>query len=321
MSRPLRALLALVLSGIASLAAAQPYPSKPIRLFIPYAPGGVGDITARFVATKMSENMKTPIVVENRPGAGLISATDAAAKAPGDGYTITLTGVGSALNVSLFKSLPFDIVEDFTHLSTISFLDIALLAPAESQFRSVADVLAYAKANPGKLNIGTINIGSGQHLAAELFKSMAGVDAQIVPFKGTPAVVTALRANDIQLAFEYLPPVFSQLRSNVVRPLAVASSKRFPDLPQVPTLSEAGITGYEANAWNGFSITSKAPREIVERLNREIVAAVNAPDVQQRMRQLGAEARASTPAQMRELMISDIKKWKAVIERSNIERQ
>lgn len=320
-ARPLRALLAASALVFASAAAAQSYPSKPIRLLIPYGPGGVGDITARLVAQKMSENMKTAIVVENRPGAGLIAGTDPCAKAPGDGYTMCLTGVGSALNASLFKSLPFDIVQDFTHLSTIALIDIAMVASTDSRFASVADVLAYAKANPGKLNVATINIGSGQHLSAELFKSMAGVNVQIVPFKGTPAIVTALRSKDVDIAFEYIAPVISQIRGGLLKPLAIASSKRLAEFPSTPTLHESGITGYEANAWNGFSTTAKTPAPIVERLNREIVAAVNSPEVREKMAQLGARAHSSTPGEMRELMVSDIAKWKAVIERANIERQ
>jgi tripartite-type tricarboxylate transporter receptor subunit TctC len=265
--------------------------------------------------------MKTPIVVENRPGAGLIAGTEPCAKAPADGYTMCLTGVGSALNVSLFKSLPFDIVEDFRHLSTIAFLDIAMVTSVDSNFNSVADVLAYAKANPGKMNIATINIGSGQHLSAELFKSMAGVNVQIVPFKGTPAVVTALRSKDVDIAFEYIAPVVSQIRGKTLKPLAIASSRRLSEFPSTPTLHESGITGYEANAWNGFSITAKTPPPIVERLNKEIVGAVNSSDVRDKMGQLGAQARSSTPEEMRELMVKDIAKWKSVIERSNIERQ
>lgn len=307
--------------AFAGAALAQSYPSKPVRLLIPYGPGGVGDITARFVAQKMSENMKNPIVVENRPGAGLILATDPCAKAEGDGYTICLTGIGNAINATVFKSLPFDIVKDFTHLSTISFLDIAMIASTESRFKSVNDVLAYAKANPGKLNVATINIGSGQNLAAELFKSMAAVNVQIVPFKGTPAIMTALRSGDVDIAFEYVAPLISQIRGNLLKPLAIASSKRLSDFPTTPTLHESGITGYEANAWNGFSITAKTPRAIVERLNREIAAAVNSPDVRERMRQIGAEGRAGTPDEMRDLMVRDIAKWKAVIERANIPLQ
>ena len=317
----LRALLAALALAAAAPALAQSYPSKPIRLLIPYGPGGVGDITARFVAQKMSENMKNPIVVENRPGAGLIAGSDPCAKAPPDGYTMCLTGVGSALNATLFKSLPFDIMQDFTHLSTIAFLDIAMLVPTGSKFGSVNDVLAYARANPGKLNVATINIGSGQHLSAELFKSMAGINVQVVPFKGTPAIVTALRSGDVDIAFEYLAPVISQIRGKVIKPLAIASSKRVAEFADVPTLHESGITGYEANAWNGFSMTAKTPRPIVDRLNREILAAVNSPEVQERMRQIGAEPRGSSPEGMRELMAKDIEKWKTVIERASIPRQ
>ena len=300
---------------------AQAYPAKPIRFLVPYAPGGVGDITARLVAQRMSENIGQQVVIENRPSAGLIVATEAAARAEPDGYTIVLTGNGTALSVSLFKSLPYDVVNDFVHVSTIGFFDLALLAAADSKFNSVADVLAFAKSNPGKLNIGTINIGSTQHLAAELFKSMAGIDVQTVPFKATSAVVTALRGNDVQLAFEILAPVMSQIKGNAVKALAVTSNRRFAGLPGTPTLAESGVPGYQASSWNGISITAKAPRAIVERLNKEIAAAVTSPDVRQKMQDLGVDARSSTPEQMRELMIADVGKWKTVIERAKIERQ
>ena len=312
---------AVVLWGAAGAAVAQVYPAKPIRFFVPYAPGGVGDITARMVAQKMSESMGQQVVIENRPGAGLIVATEAAAKADPDGYTVTLTGNGSALSVSLFKSLPFDVVNDFVHVSTIGYFDLAMLATADSKFSSVAEVIAFAKANPGKLNVGTINIGSTQHLAAELFKSMAGIEVQPVPFKASAAVVTALRSNDVQVAFEMLAPVIGQIRSNTLKPLAVTSNRRFVGLPGTPTLAESGVAGYQASSWNGISITARAPQPVVARLNKAIVAAIATPDVRQKMLDLGVEARASTPEQMRELMISEIAKWKAVIERARIPRQ
>ena len=316
-----RTLVAVSLAALASAASAQAYPAKPIRFLVPYAPGGVGDITARIVAQKMSDNMGQQVVIENRPSAGLIVATEAAAKAEPDGYTIVLTGNGSALSVSLFKALPYDLVNDFVHVSTIGFFDLALLVGAESKFNSVADVLAYAKDNPGTLNIGTISVGSTQHLAAELFKSMTGIDAQTVPFKATAAVVTALRSNDVHVAFEILAPVMAQIKANTVRALAVTSDRRFAGLPNTPTLAESGVPGYQASSWNGISMTAKTPRAIVDRLNKEIVAALASPDVRQRMLDLGVEARSSTPERMRALVISDIGKWKGVIERSKIERQ
>jgi len=302
----------------ASSAIAQPYPSKPIRFLVPYAPGGVGDITARLVAQKMSENMGQQLIVENRPSAGLVVATELAAKAEPDGYTIALVGNGTAISASLFRSLPFDLVDGFTHISTIGFFDLAVLATAESRFKSLSDVLAYARTNPGRLNIGTINIGSTQHLAAELFKSMAGIDAQTVPFKATSSVVTALRSGDVDIAFEILAPVMSQIRSNSLNVLAIASDKRFAGLPQAPTVAESGLPGYLASSWNGISVTVKAPKAIVERLNREVAAAVNAPDLRRKMQELGIEGRASTPEEMRALVVADMAKWKAVIERARI---
>lgn len=317
----LSALSVASLAVFATIAVAQPYPTKPIRFFVPYSPGGVGDITARLVAQKMTENIKQAVVVENRPGAGLIPASDAALKAEPDGYTIVLTGNGNALSASLFKSLPFNIATDFTHISTIGFFDIAMIANADSAFSSAGDVIEYARRNPGKLSIATINIGSTQNLAAELFKSMTGIDAFIVPFKASAAVVTAIRSNDVQIGFEILAPVMSQIRSGGLKALAIGSTKRFAGLPSTPTLQESGVAGYQASSWNGISISAKVPRMIVERLNREIVAAVHSADVRQRMLDLGVEARPSTPEEMRDLMIADIAKWKGVIEAAKIERQ
>lgn len=321
MLRSFTAFLAAVSVAFAAGAAAQAYPAKPIRFFVPYAPGGVGDITARIVAQKVSESIKQPFVVENRPGAGLIAASDAALKAEPDGYTVVLMGNGNALSASLFKSLPYNVAIDFTHLSTIGYFDIAMIANADSPFSSARDVIEYAKRNPGKLSIGTINIGSTQNLAAELFKSMAGVEALIVPFKASAAVVTAVRSKDVQIGFEILAPVMSQFRSNTLRALAIGSSKRFSGLPSTPTLQESGVAGYQASSWNGISASAKVPRPIVERLNREIVAAVGAADVRQRMLDLGVEAHPSTPEEMRDLMVADIAKWKTVIETAKIERQ
>jgi len=317
----LKGLLAGGALAAASIAMAQNYPTKPIRFFVPYAPGGVGDITARLVAQKMTESMKQAVLIENRPGAGSIPANDAALKAEPDGYAIVLSGNGNALSASLFKSLPYDIIKDFTHISTIGFFDIAMIAAPSSRFASAGDVVQYAKQNPGKLTIGTVNIGSTQNLAAELFKSMAGIDALIVPFRESSAVVTAIRSNEVQIGFEILAPVMSQFRSQALKPLAIGAAKRFPGLPATPTLQESGVAGYLASSWNGISISAKAPRPVVERLSKEVNAAVNAPDVRQRMLELGVEARGSTPEEMRALMIADIAKWKAVIERAHIERQ
>lgn len=313
-------LSALAVAGVLP-AFAQTYPAKPIRFVLQHAPGGYGDITARTVARKMGDSMGQQVVVDNRPSAGAIVAANMVAKAEADGYTLLLTGSGTAASASLFKSLPYDVLRDFAQVSTMGFTEIVVLAGPDAKFNSLADVLAFARQNPGKLNIGCNNIGSTQHLAAELFKSMAGIDAQIVPFKAFSGLLTALRGGEIHVAFEYVAPVVQLIKANTIRALAIGAKERFSGLPNLPTTAEAGVAGYHASSWNGVSVPARTPRPIIDRLYREIAAAVAAPDAQQRLRDLGIEPKAYTPEQTRELMISDIAKWKAVIEKANIPRQ
>jgi len=273
------------------------------------------------LAQKMSETIGQQVLVENRPSAGGIIASEAVAKAEPDGYTLLLISNGNAVSATLFKSLPYDTVNDFAPVSTAGFFDLVVLVDGDSKIGSVRELIAAAKANPAKFNIGTINIGSTQHLSAELFRSMAGVEAQTVPFKGTPAVVTALRANDVQVAFEILAPVMSQIKAGALKPLAVTSNRRFAGLPDVPTVSESGLPGYQSSSWNGIAAPARTPQAIIDRLNREINAAVAAPELKQRLQDLGVEARASTPQALKELLVSEIAKWRAVIERAKIEKQ
>ena len=214
-------LLALCLACCTGAWAQQAYPTKPLKIVVPFGAGGVADLTARTVAQKMSENMGQSIVIENKPGAGGVVATDAVAKSAADGYTLLLMSNATAVSAGLFKSLPYDAEKDLTPLSVLGTFDIAIVVPQESKFASLADVLNYAKANPGKLNIGSINVGSTQHLAAELFKSTAGIDAQVVPFNGTPAVLTALRGGQIEVGVEILAPVLPQIKGQALRALAV----------------------------------------------------------------------------------------------------
>ena len=312
---------ALALGITAFSAGGQGYPARPVKILVPFAAGGVADITARVLAQKMSENLGQQVLVENRPSAGGIVASEAVAKSEPDGYTLLFITNGNAVSASLFKSLPYDTLSDFAAVSTVGFFDLVLLANGDSKIGTVADLLAHARSNPGKLNIATINIGSTQHLAAELFKSMSSIDAQTVPFKGTPAVITALRGNEVQVAFEILAPVLPQIRSGALKPLAVTSNRRFAGLPNVPTVSESGIPGYQASSWNGVAAPAKTPAAVIARLNREVNAAVASPDVHQRLLDLGVDARAGTPGALRELLSAEITKWKAVIERAGIERQ
>jgi tripartite-type tricarboxylate transporter receptor subunit TctC len=305
----------------APLAQAQAYPSKPIRLIVPFGAGGVADITARTVAQRMSETLGQQVIVDNRPSAGGIVASEAVAKAEPDGYTLLLMSNGTAVSAGLFKTLPFDPVKDFAPVSTLGFFDIALITGNESRHKSLKDLITYAKANPGKLNIGTINVGSTQNLAGELFKTSAGVDAQIVPFKGTPNLITALRGGEIDLAVEILGPVMSQISAKAVRVLAVMGEKRADGLPQVPTVRESGIANFNVASWNALAAPAKTPREVLARLNKEAVAAVNTPAVKQRLKELGVEARAGSPEQLRDLLASEIKRWTDVINRAKIEKQ
>ena len=206
-------------------------------------------------------------------------------------------------------------------MSTVGFFDLVAVVNGDSRIGSLKELIQFAKANPGKLNIGTINIGSTQNLAAELFKSMAGIDAQVVPFKATPAVVTALRGNEVHAAFEILAPVLPQIRSGALKPLAITSSRRFAGLPGVPTAMEAGVPGYQASSWNGVAAPARTPKAVIDKLNHEINAAVSSAQVKQRLEDLGVDARAGTPAELRELLVSEIAKWRQVIERAKIPKQ
>ncbi|HZQ72599.1 MAG TPA: tripartite tricarboxylate transporter substrate binding protein [Burkholderiales bacterium] len=314
-------LLAALLFAAAGAAGAQAYPTKPVKLIVPFAAGGVADITARVLAQKMSDTIGQQVLVDNRPSAGGIIASEAVAKADPDGYTLLFITNGNAVSATLFKSLPYDAVKDFAPVSTVGFFDLVLIVSGDSGIASLKQLVDYARANPGKLNIGTINIGSTQNLAAELFKSMARIDAQVVPFKATPAVVTALRGGDVNAAFEILAPVLSQIKAGAVKPLAITSSRRFRGLPDVPTVAEAGVAGYQASSWNGVAAPARTPKAVIDKLNREIVAAVSSRDVRQRLEQLGVDARAGTPAELRELLVSEIAKWGDVIERAHIPKQ
>ncbi|MPT04874.1 MAG: tripartite tricarboxylate transporter substrate binding protein, partial [Delftia sp.] len=223
-TRSALACAALLLAAITSQA--QPLSNKPIRIVVPFGAGGVADVTSRVVAQKLASQLGQPVIIDNKPSAGGIVAADTVAKSAPDGHTLFLMSNGSAVTVGLFNQLPFDMVKDFTPISTLGYFDIGVLTASDSRFKNLGELVAWAKANPGKLNIGSIAIGSTQHLAAELFKTTAGIDAQIVPFNGTPAVVTALRGKQIDAAVEILTPIMGQINSKAVNLLAITGDKR-----------------------------------------------------------------------------------------------
>jgi tripartite-type tricarboxylate transporter receptor subunit TctC len=299
-------------------AAAQTFPSKPIRIVVPFGAGGVADLTARTVAQKMSESMGQSVIIDNKPGAGGVVAGEAVAKAEPDGHTLLLMSNGTAVSAGLFKSLPFDAVRDFAPVSTLGYFDIAILTAADAPYKSMTELLAYAKANPGKLNVGTINIGSTQNLAAELFRTRTGLDFLVVPFNGTPAVTTALRGHQVDIAIEILGPMMGQVQSKAVRVLAVMGDTRAEQLPDVPTLMQSGVRDFDVSSWNALAAPAKTPKEVIARLNREVQAAVNAPDVKKKLFELNVQAQGSTPEQLRSLLQSDIKRWTDVINKAGV---
>ena len=317
----LRALAAAGLAPWGGLQAQPAFPSKPLRIVVPFAAGGVGDLTARAVATGLAVRLGQPVVIDNRPGAGGVVAADAVARAEPDGHTLFLMSNGTAVTASLFKALPYDTLADFTPVSTLGVFDIAVLVPADSPHHTLGQLLAHARAHPGRLNIGSINTGSTQHLAAELFKSSAAIDAQVVPFNGTPALITALRGRQVDVGVEILGPALPQVRAGALRVLAVANEQRSAALPDVPTAAESGVKGFVAASWNALAAPARTPRAVVDRLQREVVASVATPAVQQQLRALNVEPRTSTPEQAAALLKSDIERWRAVIERAGIPRQ
>ncbi len=294
------------------------YPDRQIRLLLPYGPGGVGDQTARIVTQKVSEILGQQIVIENFPSAGGVQSFLNGMQAPADGYTIVMGGNGTAISQSLVKNLPYSIVNDFMQVAALSKFNLLLIVKPDSPYRTLGDLVAYAKANPGKLNLGTTNIGSTQHLSAELFKSVVGIQAQVVPYKTSSALLAGVRSGDIDMLFDFAPPVLSSIKSGAIRALAIAADTRNPSLPDVQTTAEGGVPGYVVTSWNGISIKAGTPPAIIERLNKAFSAAITSPEVTEKLRAMNSEPYPLTVAQTRALMIADIAKWKAVIERAHI---
>ena len=309
----------LCASAATAFAQGAAFPSKPITLIVPFAPGGIADITARTVAQAMGATLGQPVVVDNRPSAGSIVGSSAVAQAAPDGHTLLLMSNANAVSASLFKKLPFDVQKDFAPIGTLAVFDLALFVDAGSRYKSVADLLADAKARPGKLTIGTISAGSTQHLAAELFKSRTGIDAVVVPYKGTPAVLTALRAREIDLAFEIVAPLLAQVSAGALRALAVTSDAHHPGLAGVPTVAEAGVANYNVASWNALAAPARTPPEVVERMNRAAREALASPTVKRRLAELGVRAQPGSPAQLASLLSSEIARWREVIVAAKIE--
>jgi tripartite-type tricarboxylate transporter receptor subunit TctC len=316
------AFVLLALAALIAPARAQSdYPSRPIQLVVPYGPGGVADVGMRIMAERLSTRLKQSVVIENRPGAAGIVAAKAVATSAPDGYNVLMTGNNNAIAVALFKSLPYDILKDFASTSTVSFFDLLIVVKDGSPLKSPQDIVKIAKANPGRLNIGTINPGSTQNLAAELFKSVNDIQVQIVPFRTSADMATALLRGDLDIMFEFYTAAHGLLADNKIVALASTGPKRSAYLPDVPTATEAGIKDYEVLSWNGLAVPSSTPKSVIDTLVKGLNDVLPDPSIQQRAKDLGMDMHGSTPAEMDKRMKDDIVKWGAVIEKAGIQKQ
>lgn len=301
-------------------ASAQTFPTKLIKIVVPNAAGGAADLTARTVAQELSKTLGQAVVIENKPSAGGVVAGELVAKAEPDGHTLLLVSSGTAVSAALFKQLPFDTLHDFAPVSMLATFDLGLVVAENGRFKTLAEMLAFGRSNPGKLNIGTPNLGTTQHLAAELFKISAGVDVQIVPFNGTPAVITALRGGTLDAAVDILGPLMSQITSKALRPLAVLGDKRALQLPDVPSVRESGgsLASFNVSSWNGLAVPARTPKDVVLRLSREVQAVLMQPDVKKKLLDLNLVAHGSDPQRLGDLMVFETKRWAEVIQKAGV---
>jgi tripartite-type tricarboxylate transporter receptor subunit TctC len=317
--------LVVALAAAFGLAAATPatadYPTKPVRLFVPYGAGGVGDLTMRLLAHKLSEQLNQQFVIVNRPSAGGILAMSEALRAGADGYSLGEVGNGQAISASLFNKLPFDVLKDFTPVSVAAYFEMLLVVPGNSPYRSLTDVVEAARKSPGKLNIGAINPGSTQNLSAHLFQQVTGASFALVTYRTTPELITALLRGEIALGFDYYAGLAGELPDGKLRVVATSGEERDPLLKDVPTAKESGFPQYVVVGWNGIAAPAGVPPDVVGVLNAAINRALAAPDLQEQARRLGLDARGTTPQQMRERLAADILKWRAVIDKAGIPKQ
>jgi tripartite-type tricarboxylate transporter receptor subunit TctC len=314
----LRALIAAALVLGAASAQAQTYPTRPVRIVVPFAAGGVADITTRLIAEKLAERLGERFIVDNQPGAGGISAARSVLAAPADGYTLALITNGTAISVPLFKSLPFDPVKDFTPISAFSLFDLTFTTNASGPYATLGDFLKDARANPGKLNVATINVGSTQNLGAELLRATAGINVTIVPYRTTPDTTIALLRNDVALVIEYYATMKGGIDDGKLRLVATSGAKHAAFAPNVPTVAEAGVPGYEVRSWNALFGKAGTPAAIITKLNEAVREVVALPDIRMHMLDLGLEAQAGTPEEIAARLRADMAKWGKVIEDAHI---
>jgi len=322
----MRCAVFILLAGAASLLATPAvgqtdWPQRALTLLVPFGAGGIADVTARAVADAMGRELGQTVVVDNRPSAGSIVATQAAASARPDGYTLLLMTNGHAVSANLFNNLKYDTVQDFQLVSTLGFFDLGVFSSPKKPWQRLPQFLDAARAQPGQLAIGTIAAGSTQHLATELFKRVAGIDVLVVPYKTSPALQTALLGGEIDAAIDVVGPMLGHVSAGTLSALAVTGSVRNAALPAVPTVQQAGVADYDVASWNGIAVLAGTPAPVVTRLNQAIGAAMRSPQVQQRLSSTAMRFQASTPEAAQALLVREIARWGEVIRASNITLQ
>jgi tripartite-type tricarboxylate transporter receptor subunit TctC len=317
MKRALAAGLAALALLAAPLACAQGYPSRPIHFVVPYPAGGPLDTVARLLGQKVSESVKQPVIIDNKPGAGGNIGADAVAKSPPDGYTILMGAVAThAINPTLYANIPYDPVNDFAPVTQVASTPNVLVVNPSLPVHDVREFIAYAKAHPGQLNFGSGSTGSAGHLAGELFKTMAGVQMVHVPYKGAGPAMQDLIGGQIQLMFDNLASSLGQIRAGKVRALAVTTAKRSSLAPELPTIAESGLPGFDISTWFGVFAPGGTPPAVVARLHDEFAKALAAPDVREKMLNLGAEPVGNTPAQFAAYIRSEAEKYARLVKAS-----
>ena len=316
MQRTIRNFAALLLTATCAAAHAQ-YPNKPIHIVVPSAPGDGSDLTSRLISDKLAAALGVPVIVDNKLGAGGVVGTEFAARQPADGYTLIMANAGShAINAALYSKLSYDPAKDFTAVALVGAAPNMMSVNPALPVKTVAEFIAYAKANPGAVNYASGGNGSSAHLSAELFKTMTGVQMNHVPYKGSTPALTDLIGGQVQVMIGNLPPMLPHVKAGKLRALAVTTAKRYPGLPDVPTVAESGLAGYETVAWFGLFAPAGTPREIVVRLNKEVNAIIAQPEIRERLLAIGMEPMPGTPEDFAARQAADIAKWKRVVAES-----
>lgn len=312
----------LACAPLAQESAAQAYPSRPVRIVAPFAPGSTIDIIGRLIAPRLSEALGQPVLIENRPGAGGMVGMDAVAKSPPDGYTMVIGALGPlAMNPVLYPKTPFDPVRDFAPVTLLATGPVAIAVHPSLPVRTVKELVALAKKNPGKLNFGSPGVGSSPHLTGELVKMLTGSDIVHVPYKGNAEAITDLVSGRVSIVFTGVPPVVPLAKAGRVRLIATTGRQRVPGLPDVPTIAEAGLPAAEVLIWYGLVAPAATPKEIVSRLNAHIVKIMAAPEVRERFSQQGIDPETSTPEQFGRLIRDEYARWTKVIRASGIKME